>query len=86
VKVKAIGLEGSSTVVNQSTDPSGVCLISISNLSSKMAPGTLIYIDVEGVGLGEGGLWFDKDSSHLIAIDARDLLVEVMPVRATVKQ
>jgi hypothetical protein len=85
VKVKAIGLEGSSAVLNQSTDPSGVCLISISNLS-KMAPGTLIYIDVEGVGVGDAGLLFDKDSSHLIAIDARDLGVEVLPVRATVKQ
>jgi len=83
--VKAIGLEGSSAVLNQSTDPSGVCLISISNLS-RMAPGTLIYIDVEGVGVGDAGLLFDKDSSHLIAIDARDLGVEVMPVRATVKQ
>ncbi len=39
VKVKAIGLEGSSAVLNQSTDPSGVCLISISNLSSSMAAG-----------------------------------------------
>ncbi len=86
VKVKAIGLEGSSAMINQSTDPSGVCLISISNLSSTMAPGTLIYIDVEGVGVGDAGLLFDKDSSHLIAIDARDLGVEVMPVRATVKQ
>jgi general secretion pathway protein D len=86
VKVKAIGLEGSSAMLNQSTDPSGVCLISISNLSSRMVPGTLIYIDVEGVGVGDAGLLFDKDSSHLIAIDARDLGVEVMPVRATVKQ
>jgi hypothetical protein len=86
VKVRAIGLDGSSAMLTQSTDASGVCLISISNLSSRMAPGTLIYIDVEGVGVGDAGLLFDKDSSHLIAIDARDLGVEVMPVRATVKQ
>jgi hypothetical protein len=86
VKVKAVGLEGSNAMLNQSTDPSGVCLISISNLSSMMAPGTLIYIDVEGIGVGDAGLLFDKNSSHLIAIDARDLGVEVTPARATVKQ
>jgi hypothetical protein len=86
VKVKAVGLEGSRAMLTQSTDPSGVCLISISNLSSLMAPGTLIYIDVEGLALGDAGLLFDKDSSHLIAIDARDLGVEVTPARATVKQ
>ena len=86
VKVKAVGLEGSRAMLTQSTDPSGVCLISISNLSSMMAPGTLIYVDVEGVAVGDAGLLFDKDSSHLIAIDARDLGVEVTPARATVKQ
>ena len=86
VKVKAIGVDGSSAMLTQSTDPSGVCLISISNLSNMGAPGTLIYIDVEGIGLGDAGLLFDKDSSHLIAIDARDLVVEVTPARATVKQ
>jgi hypothetical protein len=86
VKVKAVGLDGSSTMLTQSTDASGVCLISISNLSSMVAPGTLIYIDVEGIAIGDAGLLFDKDSSHLIAIDARDLGVEVTPARATVKQ
>jgi general secretion pathway protein D len=86
VKVKAIALDGSKAMLTQSTDASGVCLISISNLSSTVAPGTLIYIDVEGVAIGDAGLLFDKDSSHLIAIDARDLVVEVTPARATVKQ
>jgi general secretion pathway protein D len=86
VKVKAVGLDGSSTMLTQSTDASGVCLISVSNLSSMVAPGTLIYIDVEGIAVGDAGLLFDKVSSHLIAIDARDLVVEVTPARATVKQ
>jgi hypothetical protein len=49
-------------------------------------PGALIYIDVEGIGLGDAGLLLDKGSSHLVAIDARDLGVEVTPARATVKQ
>jgi hypothetical protein len=47
---------------------------------------TLLYIDVEGIGLGDTGLLLDKPSTHLVATDARDLGVELMPVRATVKQ
>jgi general secretion pathway protein D len=86
VKVRAIGIEGGGATLTQSTDGSGVCLISISSLKGMMGPGTLIYIDVEGIGLGDAGLTFDKESSHLIAIDARDLAVEVTPARATVKQ
>jgi hypothetical protein len=48
--------------------------------------GTLLFIDVEGIGLGDAGLLLDKDSMHLVAADARDLAVEVTPARATVKQ
>lgn len=86
VKVRAVGLDGSSAMLTQSTDASGVCLISISNLNSLTGPGTLIYIDVEGVAPGDAGLLFDRESSHLVAVDARDLAVEVAPARATVKQ
>jgi general secretion pathway protein D len=86
VKVRAIGLDGNHAILTQSTDASGVCLISVSNLSNITGPGTLIYIDVEGIALGDAGLLFDKESSHLVAIDARDLGVEVTTARATVKQ
>jgi general secretion pathway protein D len=86
VKVRAIGLDGSRAMLTQSSDASGVCLISISNLSNMTGSGTLIYIDVEGIGPGDAGLLFDKESSHLVAIDARDLGVEVTTARATVKQ
>jgi hypothetical protein len=86
VKVRAVGVDGSSVSFTQSTDASGVCLISVSNLGGMTGPGTLIYIDVEGVGLGDAGLLLDQRSSHLVATDARDLGVEVTPVRATVKQ
>jgi len=89
VKVRAIssgdaGSGGAS--FTQSTDAAGVCLISISNLSGMTGPGTLLFIDVEGVGLGDAGLLLDKESMHLVATDARDVAVEVMPARATVKQ
>ena len=86
VKIRAVGLDGSAATFSQSTDPSGVCLISISSLSGMTGPGTLIYIDVEGIAPGDAGLLLDKDSSHLVATDARNLGVEVTPARATVKQ
>ncbi|MEP6569823.1 MAG: secretin N-terminal domain-containing protein [Acidobacteriota bacterium] len=86
VKVRAVGLDGAGATFTQSTDASGVCLISISSLRGMTGPGTLLYIDVEGVGLGDGGLTIDKESSHLVANDARDLTVGFSPVRAIVKQ
>jgi hypothetical protein len=89
VKVRAISSgDGSSggASFTQSTDVAGVCLISISNLSGMTGPGTLLFIDVEGIGLGDAGLLLDKESMHLVATDARDVAVEVMPARATVKQ
>jgi len=85
-KVRAVGIEGGTTTLTQSTDASGVCLISISSPTGMIKPGTLIYVDVEGVGIGDSGLIFDKDSSHLVAVDAKDLGVEVVPARATVRQ
>ena len=89
VKVQAIssgdgGSGGAS--FTQSTDAAGVCLISISNLSGMKGQATLLFIDVEGIGLGDAGLLLDKESMHLVATDARGVAVEVIPVRATVKQ
>lgn len=89
VRVRAISSgDGTSGGVSftQSTDTAGVCLISISNLRGMTGPGTLLYIDVEGIGLGDAGLLLDRDSMHLVATDARDLAVDVTPARATVKR
>jgi general secretion pathway protein D len=89
VKVQAISsADGGSSGASftQSTDASGVCLISISNLNSMKGTATLLFIDVEGIGLGDAGLLLDKESMHLVATDARGVAVEVIPVRATVKQ
>ena len=84
VKVRAVGVDGGGASFTQSTNAPGVCLISIS--SGMTVLGTLLYIDVEGVGLGDGGLMLDRDSTHLVATDARDLGVDVTQARATVKQ
>jgi general secretion pathway protein D len=86
VKVRAVNLEGSGATFTQSTDASGVCLISLSSLAGMTGPGNLLYIDVEGIGLGDAGLLLDSNSTHLVATDARDLGIQLVPVRATVKQ
>lgn len=85
VKVRAVSVEGSGAPFTQSTDAAGVCLISISSLSGMTGPGTLIYIDVEGVGLGDAGLLVDRSATQLIATDARQLLLDVSSARAIVK-
>jgi len=86
VKVRAISSGDGGASFSQSTDAAGVCLISLANLSGMTGPGTLLFIDVEAVGLGDAGLVLAKESMHLVATDARDLAVEVTPARATVKQ
>jgi general secretion pathway protein D len=89
VKVRAVAPDGnnaSGVSFTQSNDASGICLISISNLSAVKGLGTLLFIDVEGIGVGDTGLLLDKASTHLIATDALDLAVDLTPIRATVKQ
>ncbi|HEV7475410.1 MAG TPA: secretin N-terminal domain-containing protein [Pyrinomonadaceae bacterium] len=83
--VSAADASGAAPSFTQSIDASGVCLISFSNLKST-ASTTLVFIDVEGIAPGDAGLLLDKDSMHLVGVDARDVLVDVAPVRATVKQ
>jgi general secretion pathway protein D len=75
--------------LTQSIDPSGVCMISISALNGKLAmkgSGVLIFVDVEAVGPGVASLIFDPQSLHLVATDARDVVSEVTPGSAVVKQ
>jgi general secretion pathway protein D len=91
VKVTAVSAAdagGAAPSFTQSLDPSGVCLISVSNLRT-VAPlksSIVLFIDVEGIAPGDAGLLLDKDSMHLVGVDARDLSVDVTPARATVKQ
>jgi general secretion pathway protein D len=73
----------------QSIDPNGVCLISISNLNgvaSIRGEGTLLFLEVEGLAPGDAGITFEKGAMHFVGTDARDVAVEVTPVRASVKQ
>jgi general secretion pathway protein D len=76
------------TTFAHSVDASGVCLISISALNGKTSikgSGTLVVVDVEAIGAGEAALVFDKETLHLVATDARDVVTQVSQGRATVK-
>jgi hypothetical protein len=88
VKVRAVSAVdgGGAPNFTQSTDASGVCLISLASLSGMTGPGTLLFIDVEGVGLGDARLVLDNGSMHLAATDAQNVTVKVLPVSVTVKQ
>ncbi|HEY6244856.1 MAG TPA: secretin N-terminal domain-containing protein [Pyrinomonadaceae bacterium] len=81
--------DGMAPTFTQSVDATGVCLISISALNSKVAikgSGTLFFVDVEAIAEGNAGLAFDKDTLHLVATDARDITAQVTQGSATVKQ
>lgn len=80
---------GALPSLTQSVDPTGVCLISISSLNGAAAmtgAGTLVFIEIEGVGAGDAALVFEKGAMHLVATDAREVMLETIPARAIVKQ
>lgn len=75
--------------VTQSIDPNGICLISISSLNGATAmtgEGTLLLIDIEAVGAGDAAFAFERGVMHLVATDAKEVVLEVFPARALVKQ
>lgn len=85
-KVKEGAEPGAS--VMQSINP-GICLVSISNLNgvaSIKGDGVLLYVEVEALAPGDAGLVFEKGAMHFVGMDARDVVVEVSPIRAIVKQ
>lgn len=75
--------------MSQSIDASGVCLISLSNLQSAASlrdSGLWLFIDIEALSVGDAGLLFDKGATQLMATDARNVALDLSPVRAIVKQ
>jgi general secretion pathway protein D len=76
-------------IFTPSIDASGTCLISISSLNGKASfkgSGPLLFIDLEAIGAGDASLVFIKETLHLVATDARDVVSEVIQGTATVKQ
>jgi general secretion pathway protein D len=93
VKVRSVtaGSLLSSTKQNiiPSIDPNGLCLISISGRAGSGAiqgAGTLLLIEVEAVADGAPGFTFDKEAMNIVATDAGDVMLEVLPVTVATKQ
>jgi general secretion pathway protein D len=83
------GSKENAPAMSQSIDASGVCLISLSNLQSAASlkdSGLWLFIDIEALSVGDAGLLFDKSATQLMATDARNVALDLSPVRAIVKQ
>jgi hypothetical protein len=75
--------------ITHSIDPSGVCLISISAFNGTVpmeGAGTLLWIEIEGLAPGDASLAFNKETMHLVATDARDVVLDLKHGGLTVKQ
>ena len=75
--------------ITQSIDPSGICLISISTLNKSLpmvGTGPVIMLDIEAIAGGDAALIFDKGTMHLVAVDARDVVLELKQGKTIVKQ
>jgi hypothetical protein len=77
----------SAPTVTQSIDENGMVLLSLTPAagSAVIADGTLLNIDVEAIGNGDSTLAFDLSNVHLIASDGRALLLQIEPIKLTVK-
>jgi general secretion pathway protein D len=81
--------EGEAPSIAQSIDPAGICLVSISTLNGK-APikgaGVLVWVDVEAVGAGDANFSFDQSMVHVVATDARNVVLDIKPGNVTARQ
>ena len=79
---------GQTPSLTQSIDPNGVCLISVSALNgSAPIQGTraLVMIQVEAIAAGDAAFRFEKETVRLIAMDAREVTIDLAPWRISVK-
>ncbi|HXI25722.1 MAG TPA: cohesin domain-containing protein, partial [Pyrinomonadaceae bacterium] len=74
--------------LTQSIDEHGMVLISLTPGagSATIADGTLLNIDVEAIASGDSNLNFDLSNIHLVASDGRAMLLQIEPVKLTVKE
>jgi general secretion pathway protein D len=93
VKVNSVTAGGifanakAAPALSQSIDPNGMLLVSISpGAGSPLGgEGVLLNIEFEGISGGDSLLAFDLANVHLVASDGRNLLLQVEPVKLTVK-
>lgn len=80
---------GHKASLAQSVDPKGIYMFSISSFNGAtplQGAGSLILLEAEAIADGDAAFGFNKESLRLITPDARDIAVELMPVRAIAKQ
>ena len=80
---------GNSAGLTQSIDPTGAYKVAISSFNGAapmQGAGSLVLIVMEGVAEGDAGFGFVQETVRLLGMDAREVTVELIPVRLTVKQ
>jgi general secretion pathway protein D len=66
----------------------GVLLVSLTppaGASSLTSAGVLLTLDIEAIGAGESAVTFDTNNTHIVATDGRDVLLQLVRSRITVK-
>jgi general secretion pathway protein D len=93
VKVTAVSYgtlfpNGKAPMLSESIDPTGMCLISISANGAALmhGSGSLVFLQVEAIGPGDAGITFDKGNMHIVAADAREVVLELAQGPTIVKQ
>jgi len=73
--------------LTQSVDQNGMLLISLTPAAGSPVngEGVLLNIEFEAVAGGDSLLAFDLANVHLVASDGRNILLQVEPVKLTVK-
>jgi general secretion pathway protein D len=82
------GLQTSQPTITQTINPNGMLLVSIAPPTggSMSGAGVLLFIDIEGLAVGESVITFDKNNMHLIAADGRNLVLQLVQSEVAVKQ
>jgi len=73
--------------LTQSIDRNGMLLVSLTPAAGSplSGEGTLLNIEFEAIAAGDSSLAFDLANLHLVASDGRNILLQVEPVKLTVK-
>lgn len=79
---------GHTASLTQSVDPKGIYMFALSTFNGATplrGGGSLVQIQIEAIAEGDPAFSFDPQSLRLITPDARDITVELVPVRGSVK-
>jgi len=74
--------------ITQSIDEHGMMLVSLAPAagSAVSGEGALLTFEVEAIGTGDSGLAFDLANVHLVASDGRNVVLQIEPIKLTVRQ